>query len=155
MNPLSGRVPEAISESPEMGFAAAASVRKCLKAPDDPITHEEIELQSDLTYVEKPEKILEVQWKKLRNRAIKYCKIQWQHHPEREATWETEEELRKSYPELFRTRGPDCDTEVETIADGAPGGSYELVYEEPDLSGGVEGVDYGIVYGPDDMEVEE
>ncbi|KAK1663150.1 hypothetical protein QYE76_051309 [Lolium multiflorum] len=48
-----------------------------------------------------------------------------------------------------------CDTEVETIADGAPGGSYELVYEEPDLSGGVEGVDYGIVYGPDDMEVEE
>ncbi|KAK1668048.1 hypothetical protein QYE76_056207 [Lolium multiflorum] len=76
--------------------------RKCLKAPDDPITHEEIELQSDLTYVEKPEKILEVQWKKLRNRAIKYCKIQWQHHPEREATWETEEELRKSYPELFR-----------------------------------------------------
>ncbi|KAK1669823.1 hypothetical protein QYE76_057982 [Lolium multiflorum] len=26
MNPLSGRVPEAISESPEMGFAAAASL---------------------------------------------------------------------------------------------------------------------------------
>ncbi|KAK1653337.1 hypothetical protein QYE76_071142 [Lolium multiflorum] len=123
--------------------------RKCLKAPDDPITHEEIELQSDLTYVEKPEKILEVQWKKLRNRAIKYCKIQWQHHPEREATWETEEELRKSYPELF------SDTEMEAITNGAPEGSYELVYEEPDLSGGVEGVDYGIVYGPDDMEVEE
>ncbi|KAK1648343.1 hypothetical protein QYE76_066148 [Lolium multiflorum] len=79
-----------------------SDLKKCLKAPDDPITHEEIELQSDLTYVEKPEKILEVQWKKLRNRAIKYCKIQWQHHPEREATWETEEELRKSYPELFR-----------------------------------------------------
>ncbi|KAK1682668.1 hypothetical protein QYE76_043516 [Lolium multiflorum] len=78
-----------------------SDLKKCLKAPDDPITHEEIELQSDLTYVEKPEKILEVQWKKLRNRAIKYCKIQWQHHPEREATWETEEELRKSYPELF------------------------------------------------------
>jgi len=45
--------------------------------------------------------------------------------------------------------------EVEAITDGAPEGSYELVYEEPDLSGGVEGVDYGIVYGPDDMEVEE
>ncbi|KAK1683148.1 hypothetical protein QYE76_043996 [Lolium multiflorum] len=78
-----------------------SDLKKCLKAPDDPITHEEIELQSDLTYVEKPEKILEVQWKKLRNRAIKYCKIQWQHHPEREATWQTEEELRKSYSELF------------------------------------------------------
>ncbi|KAK1666722.1 hypothetical protein QYE76_054881 [Lolium multiflorum] len=137
----------------------------------------ELELPEQLSLIHnKPEKILEVQWKKLRNRAIKYCKIQWQHHPEREATWETEEELRKSYPELFRTRGPGsiqrielhylavhrqvhpcsyCDTEVEAMTDGAPEGSYELVYEEPDLSGGVEGVDYGIVYGPDDMEVEE
>ncbi|KAK1698898.1 hypothetical protein QYE76_015595 [Lolium multiflorum] len=50
---------------------------------------------------------------------------------------------------------PDCDPEVEAINDGAPEGSYELVYEEPDLTGGVEGVDYGIVYGPDDTEVEE
>jgi hypothetical protein len=37
-----------------------SQLRKCLKAPDDPVTHEEIELQSDLTYVEKPEKIFEV-----------------------------------------------------------------------------------------------
>jgi hypothetical protein len=49
----------------------------------------------------------------------------------------------------------DCDPEVEAINDGAPEGSYELVYDEPDLTGGVEGVDYGIVYGPDDTEVEE
>ena len=49
----------------------------------------------------------------------------------------------------------DCDTEVEAINDGAPEGDYELVYEEPDLSGGVEGVDYGIVYGADNNEAEE
>ncbi|KAK1645987.1 hypothetical protein QYE76_063792 [Lolium multiflorum] len=48
--------------------------KKCLKAPDDPVSHEELELQSDLTYVEKPEKILVVHSKKLRNRAIKYYK---------------------------------------------------------------------------------
>ena len=36
-----------------------------------------------------------------------------------------------------------------------PEGNYELVYEEPDLSGGVEGVDYGIVYGVGDDEDEE
>jgi hypothetical protein len=30
-----------------------------------------------------------------------------------------------------------------------------LVYEEPDLSGGVEGVDYEIVYGVDNTEAEE
>ncbi len=49
----------------------------------------------------------------------------------------------------------DCDNEVEAT-DGAPEGDYELVYEEPDLSGGVEGVDYGIVYGADNNnEAEE
>ncbi|KAK1605093.1 hypothetical protein QYE76_028766 [Lolium multiflorum] len=76
--------------------------RKCLKTPDEPVSHDELELQPDLTYIEKPAKILEENWKQLRNRAIKYCKIQWKHHPEREATWEKEEDLRKTYPELFR-----------------------------------------------------
>jgi hypothetical protein len=28
--------------------------------------------------------------------------VQWKNHPKREATWEKEEDLRKSYPELFR-----------------------------------------------------
>ena len=36
-----------------------------------------------------------------------------------------------------------------------PEGDYEVVYEEPDLSGGVEGVDYGIVYRVGDGEDEE
>ncbi|KAK1615964.1 hypothetical protein QYE76_021481 [Lolium multiflorum] len=76
--------------------------QKCLKTPDEPVSHDELELQPDLTYIEKPAKILEENWKQLRNRAIKYCKIQWKHHPEREATWEKEEDLRKTYPELFR-----------------------------------------------------
>ncbi|KAK1619388.1 hypothetical protein QYE76_024905 [Lolium multiflorum] len=47
-----------------------------------------------------------------------------------------------------------CDTEVETIADGAPEEATSWSTRNMIL-GGVEGVDYGIVYGPDDMEVEE
>ena len=39
--------------------------------------------------------------------------------------------------------------------DRAPDGDYEMVYEEPDLSRGVEGVDYRIVYGADNNEAEE
>jgi hypothetical protein len=54
------------------------------------------------TYVEEPSKILAENWKLLRNRAIKYCKVQWKHHPERDATWEKEEDLRTTYPEFFR-----------------------------------------------------
>jgi hypothetical protein len=48
----------------------------------------------------------------------------------------------------------DCENEVEAT-DGAPEGDYELVYEEPDMSRGVQGVNYGIVYGADNNEAEE
>ena len=48
----------------------------------------------------------------------------------------------------------DCELDEGGNTDG-PGDNYEVVYEEPDLSGGVEGVDYGIVYGLGDEEDEE
>ena len=35
-----------------------SQLRKCLKEPEDSVTHEELELEADLTYVEKPAKIL-------------------------------------------------------------------------------------------------
>jgi hypothetical protein len=79
-----------------------SQLRKCLKAPEDSITHDDLDLQADLTFEEKPIKILEENWKRLRNRAIKFCKVQWKHHSEREATWEKEEDLRQAYPKLFR-----------------------------------------------------
>jgi hypothetical protein len=59
-----------------------------LKAPEDSITHDDLDLQANLTYVEKPTKILEENWKRLRNHAIKFSKVQWKRHFEREATWE-------------------------------------------------------------------
>lgn len=73
-----------------------------MKAPEEPLSYTEIELESDLSYEEKPIKILTERWKQLRNRAIKYCKVQWKHHTEREATWETENDLHRDYPYLFR-----------------------------------------------------
>jgi hypothetical protein len=79
-----------------------SQLRKCMKTPEETISYNEIELQADLTYVEEPSKILAENWKQLRNRAINYCKVQWKHHPEREATWEKEEDLRTAYPEFFR-----------------------------------------------------
>jgi hypothetical protein len=79
-----------------------SQLRKCLKGPEDSVTHDDLDLQADLTYEEKPIKILEENWKRLRNCAIKFCKVQWNHHSEREATWEKEEDLRQAYPELFR-----------------------------------------------------
>jgi hypothetical protein len=80
----------------------ASQLHKCMKTPEETISYKEVELQADSTYVEEPSKILAENWKQLRNRAIKYCKVQWKHHPEKEATWEKEEDLRTPYPEFFR-----------------------------------------------------
>jgi hypothetical protein len=57
-----------------------------MKIPEETVSFEDMELQADLTYVEEPLKILAENWKQLRNRAIKYCNVQWKHHPEREDT---------------------------------------------------------------------
>jgi hypothetical protein len=55
----------------------ASQLCKCMKTPEETISYEEVELQADLTFVEEPSKILAENWKQLRNRAIKYCKVQW------------------------------------------------------------------------------
>ena len=48
----------------------------------------------------------------------------------------------------------DCESDGGGNTKG-PENNYEIVYEEPDLSGGVEGVDYGIVYGVGEDDEEE
>jgi hypothetical protein len=46
-------------------------------------------------------KILGMSERVIRNKKIKMCRVQWSHHIEDEATWEREDELRKTYPDLF------------------------------------------------------
>jgi hypothetical protein len=62
---------------------------------------EELDLGGDLTYSERPIKILDKVERVAHNRVIKMCKVKWSHHMEDEDTWEHEEELRADYPELF------------------------------------------------------
>ena len=61
----------------------------------------EIELAEDLTYEERPFKILDQMERVTRSKARKFYKVQWEHHTESEATWEQEEFLRDQYPEWF------------------------------------------------------
>jgi hypothetical protein len=56
----------------------------------DTIPLEEVQLESDPTYEEKPIKILETSERVTRTKTIKFCKVQWNHHTEEEATWERE-----------------------------------------------------------------
>jgi hypothetical protein len=64
---------------------------------------EYLDLGGDLTYSERPIKILDSAERVTRSKVIKMCKVQWSHHAEDEATWEHEEELRADYPELFQS----------------------------------------------------
>jgi hypothetical protein len=71
------------------------------RVPEEQAPLEGLEVQEDLTYTEHPVKILEASERVTRNKKIKMCCVQWSHHTEDEATWEREDELRKTYPDLF------------------------------------------------------
>jgi hypothetical protein len=78
-----------------------SQLKKYLRVSKEQVLIEELDLGGDLTYSEKPIKILDTVGRVTRNKVIKMCKVQWSHHTEDEATWEHEEELRADYPELF------------------------------------------------------
>nr|CAH67149.1 OSIGBa0122F23.6 [Oryza sativa] len=78
-----------------------SQLKKCLRVPTEEADPDHIELQEDLTYVEKPVRILEVSERNTRNRVIRFCKVQWSNHSEEEATWEREDELKSAHPFLF------------------------------------------------------
>jgi hypothetical protein len=83
-----------------------SQLRKCLQVPNRPdlykdIDHQAIDLQPDLTYRERPVRILDEAERCTRSRTIKYFKVQWSNHTEAEATWEREDYLRSEFPYLF------------------------------------------------------
>ncbi|XP_077249182.1 uncharacterized protein LOC143888629 [Tasmannia lanceolata] len=68
--------------------------------PSHVLAEDEIELQEDLSFSEKPVRILERKMKVLKNKKIPFVKILWRHHNE-EATWERESEIQKNFSELY------------------------------------------------------
>jgi hypothetical protein len=65
---------------------------------------EDLEVQEDLTSIEKPTQILETADRVNPRSTIRMCKVRWGHHSEEEATWEREDDLRAKYPELFASQ---------------------------------------------------
>jgi hypothetical protein len=72
---------------------------------------EQLDLGGDLSYNNRPIRILDTTERVSCTKVIKVCKVQCDHHTEDEATWEHEEELQADYPELFpstsESRGQD------------------------------------------------
>ena len=65
---------------------------------------EVIELNEDLTYEERPVKILDTKERTTRNKSIEMVKVQWSNHNEDDATWELKSDVETKYPELFKQR---------------------------------------------------
>ena len=78
-------------------------LRKCLHDTAEvvePSMLREVEVEQDATIRRAPTCILGSEVKKLRNREVKLVKVQWG-DDQGDATWETEDKIRASYPFLF------------------------------------------------------
>jgi hypothetical protein len=75
--------------------------KKCLKAPVDVVLPEVAPLEADLSYPKHPTKILDQKDRVTRRKTIKFFKIQWNNHSEKEATWESEDFLRSCHPDFM------------------------------------------------------
>jgi hypothetical protein len=79
-----------------------SQLRKCAKVPTEIIDPETIKIETDLTYTEHPVRVLDTKERNTRREAIRMYKIQWNHHTEQEATWETESYLQHNFPDFFQ-----------------------------------------------------
>jgi hypothetical protein len=61
-----------------------------------------IDIEPDLSYKELPIRILDIKERNTRRATVKMFKIQWNHHTEEEATWETEDYLQKYFPDFLK-----------------------------------------------------
>jgi hypothetical protein len=78
-----------------------SQLKKCLRVPEERIEPRGIKLKSDLLYREQPFRVLDTKEHATRNSVVKTYKIQWNHHDEGDATWETGKYLQKAYEDLY------------------------------------------------------
>ncbi|WVZ93795.1 LOW QUALITY PROTEIN: hypothetical protein U9M48_039750 [Paspalum notatum var. saurae] len=74
-----------------------SQLKKCLRVPEEMVDTTQIQIEPDLTYEEKPVKILDQKQRSSRRKVVNFYKVQWSHHSEEEATWETEEYVQTKY----------------------------------------------------------
>ncbi|KAK5775770.1 hypothetical protein PVK06_043710 [Gossypium arboreum] len=80
-------------------------LRRYRSDPTHIMSATKIEVQSDLTFEEEPVYILDHDVKVLRRKSVPLVKVLWRNHGKEEATWESEDEMRQQYPQLFGSGG--------------------------------------------------
>ncbi|XP_019158300.1 PREDICTED: uncharacterized protein LOC109155023 [Ipomoea nil] len=78
-----------------------SQLKKYIHDPAHVLPPEVIPLDDDISYEERPLKILDFKTRDTRRKSAKMVKVWWSHHGIEEATWELESTMRERYPELF------------------------------------------------------
>ncbi|XP_047961804.1 uncharacterized protein LOC125206606 [Salvia hispanica] len=78
-----------------------SQLRKYVFNPKHVIHYEEVTLNPDLSYEERPQMIFDRKIQNVRNKSVTCVKVLWSNHGHEEATWEKEDQMMELYPELF------------------------------------------------------
>ena len=76
-------------------------LRKYVPDPSHVLETQSVQVKEDLSYEEVPVQILDKKEQVLRNKSIPLIKVLWRSHTIEEATWESEEQMKRQYPHLF------------------------------------------------------
>jgi hypothetical protein len=79
-----------------------SQLKRYIPATTHVLDPEPLELDSTLTYEEKPVRILVTKVRSTRRKDITMVKVLWSNHEREAATWETESSMREKYPFLFQ-----------------------------------------------------
>ena len=78
-----------------------SQLKRCFHIPEEAIAPTNIKIQSDLTYEEKPIRVLEEMERVTRSKVIKFYKVVWNNHNKQDATWKREDYLREVNPAFY------------------------------------------------------
>ena len=79
-----------------------SQLKKCLRVPEEAIEPASVKIPSNLTYEERPLRVLETMERVTHSKAIKFSKVVWNNHSEQDAMWEREDYLREVYPVFYK-----------------------------------------------------
>jgi hypothetical protein len=80
-------------------------LKKGMSVPENEvITEANAWIEPDFSLIEHPLRVLDQKERKTQRQTVRMYKIQWSHHTEEEATWETEEYLNTKYPGFLQSR---------------------------------------------------
>ncbi|WVZ63550.1 hypothetical protein U9M48_013174 [Paspalum notatum var. saurae] len=106
-----------------------SQLKKCLRVLEEAVDTSQIQIEPDLTYEEKPKKVLDQKQRSTRRKTVNFHKVHWSNHSEEEATWETEEYLQTKYLDFLQSTPNEWDppNRAATLS-GAPRATWPPVY---------------------------